>query len=55
MNLTVYLPKNILDGWVRGNRIIFEDEHVRPIQIQRGESPLEALHRVFGKVVVEVF
>jgi hypothetical protein len=55
VNLTVYLSANIVDGWVRGNRILFEDERVRPIQIQQGESPLEALHRVFGRVVVEVF
>jgi hypothetical protein len=55
VNLTVYLPKNILDGWVRGNKIIFEDVHVRPIQIEPGESALEALNRVFGKVLVEVF
>jgi hypothetical protein len=55
MRLTVFLPTGILEGWVAGTKIIFAEIGFRPILMWPSESPLEALHRVFGKCTVEVF
>jgi hypothetical protein len=54
-NVRIFWTGSLLDGWVSGTAVVFEDPHMRPIVMARGESVLEAIHRVFGKCQVEVF
>lgn len=54
--IRVFWPGTLYEGWVSGDKIVFEDKNMRPVRIEPNESVLEAIHRVFGKkCIVEVF